>query len=69
MDIAKDIKEFLTLTYNVFGVTAVPGLSLIGYTAEPNSPSAHAISILASWTADDQAAIDPTSAGHGESPL
>ncbi|MDT5278409.1 MAG: hypothetical protein QOG95_5341 [Mycobacterium sp.] len=59
----------LMLTYNVFGVTAVPGLSLIGYTAEPNSPSAHAIRILASWTADDQAAIDPTSAGHGESPL
>ena len=39
----------LTLTYNVFEVAAAPGLSLVGYTAEPNSPSAHAMSILASW--------------------
>ena len=40
----------LTLTYNVFEVTAAPGLSLVGYTAEPNSPSAQALSILASWS-------------------
>lgn len=41
----------LTLTYNVFEVTATPGLSLVGYTAEPNSPSAQALSIMASWSA------------------
>lgn len=41
----------LTLTYNVFEVTATPGLSLVGYTAEPNSPSAQALSLMASWSA------------------
>ena len=44
----------LTLTYNVFTITAVPGLSLVGYTAEPNSPSAHALQILASWRVSGQ---------------
>lgn len=39
----------LTLTYNVFEVAAAPGLSLIGYTAEADSPAAQAMSILASW--------------------
>lgn len=43
----------LTLTYNVLAVSAAPGLSLVGYTAEPNSPSAHAIQILASWIATE----------------
>ncbi|MFV8049798.1 helix-turn-helix domain-containing protein [Mycobacterium sp. 48b] len=41
----------LTLTYNVFELAAAPGLSLVGYTAEPNSPSAQALSIMASWSA------------------
>ena len=41
----------LTLTYNVLAITAEPGLSLVGYTAEPGSPSAQAIQILASWSA------------------
>lgn len=45
----------LTLTYNVFTVTAAPGLSLVGYTAEPESPSAQAIQILGSWTATQRA--------------
>lgn len=40
----------LTLTYNVFEVSAAPGLSLVGYTAEPNSPSAQALSIMSSWS-------------------
>ena len=44
----------LTLTYNVLAVTAVPGLSVVGYTAEPNSPSAEALRILASWIAAEQ---------------
>lgn len=32
----------LTLTYNVLAVSAVPGLSRVGYTAEPHSSSAQA---------------------------
>ncbi|WP_036451340.1 helix-turn-helix domain-containing protein [Mycobacterium marinum] len=44
----------LTLTYNVFAVTAVPGLSLIGYTAEPDSSAAQALQILSSWDASEE---------------
>ncbi|HEY2448265.1 MAG TPA: hypothetical protein VGI49_05520 [Mycobacterium sp.] len=43
----------------------VSGLSLVGYTAEPNSPSAQAIQILASWIATEPTDADrdaPTSA-------
>lgn len=59
----------ITLTYHVLAVTAVPGLSLVGYTAEPQSPSAQAIQILASWCADDQsetrcADADPQTSTH-----
>ena len=43
----------LTLTYNVLAVVAAPGLSVVGYTAEPGSPSAEALRILASWCAAD----------------
>jgi transcriptional regulator with XRE-family HTH domain len=50
----------LTLMYNVLAVTAVPGLSVVGYTAEPNSPSAHSLQILASWSAAEQPANDLT---------
>ena len=48
----------VTLTYNVLTVSAAPGLSLVGYTAEPNSPSAQAIQILASWIATAGQATD-----------
>lgn len=41
----------LSLTYNVFDITAVGGLSLIGYTAQPDSRSDEALRLLASWTA------------------
>lgn len=41
----------LTLSYHVLHVTAAPGLSLVGYTAEPGSRSAQALQILASWSA------------------
>jgi transcriptional regulator with XRE-family HTH domain len=47
-----DVGE-LSLTYNVFDVTGVGGLSLIGYTAEPQSRSEEALRLLASWTASD----------------
>lgn len=48
----------LTLTYHVFAVTAAPGLSLVAYTAEPNSPSEQALKILASWSLEERVA-DP----------
>jgi transcriptional regulator with XRE-family HTH domain len=45
-----DVGE-LSLTYNVFDIAGVGGLSLIGYTAEPHSRSDEALRLLASWTA------------------
>jgi len=38
----------LALTYNAFDITGVGGLSLIGYTAEPDSRSDEALRLLAS---------------------
>lgn len=52
----------LTLTYNVFEVTAAPGLSLVGYTAAPNSPSAHVLTIMASWNLDEHSAANKSPA-------
>jgi MmyB-like transcription regulator ligand binding domain len=52
----------LTLTYNVLAVTAVPGLSFIGYTAEPHSSAAQALQILGSWSASEQPPADRTRA-------
>lgn len=48
----------LSLTYNVFDITAAGGLSLIGYTAEPHSRSEQALRLLASWTATDHHVTD-----------
>lgn len=41
-----DVGE-LTLDYQVLAITAVPGLSLVAYTAQPNSPAAQALQALA----------------------
>jgi len=41
----------LELTYEAFELPADPGLSLSTYTAEPGSPSADALLVLASWVA------------------
>jgi transcriptional regulator with XRE-family HTH domain len=41
----------LTLAYEELAVTAEPGLVLLVYTAEPGSPSAERLQLLASWTA------------------
>ncbi|MGW4337570.1 helix-turn-helix transcriptional regulator [Rhodococcus koreensis] len=43
----------LSLTYNVFDITGADGLSLVGYTAEPQSPSEQALRLLAIMTATD----------------
>ena len=41
----------LTLAYEELSVTADPGLVLMIYTAEPGSPSAERLQLLASWAA------------------
>ncbi|MEV3871973.1 transcriptional regulator [Streptomyces sp. NPDC049906] len=41
----------LTLRFEALDVTSAAGLTLFAYTAEPSSPSADALRLLASWTA------------------
>ncbi|WP_131104666.1 helix-turn-helix transcriptional regulator [Ornithinimicrobium sufpigmenti] len=41
----------LTLVYEELAITAEPGLALLIYTAEPGSPSAERLRLLASWAA------------------
>ncbi len=48
----------LTLAYEGLHLAAAPGLTLTVYTAEPGSPSAQALRLLATWTATREAA-DP----------
>ena len=48
----------LTLAYEELLLTAEPGLVMIVYTAEPGSPSAERLGLLASWTADQPATAD-----------
>lgn len=51
----------LTLAYEELSVTAEPGLVLMVYTAEPGSPSAERLRLLASWSAENVATGDPLS--------
>ena len=44
----------LTLAYEGLDLRAEPGLTMIIYAAEPGSPSAHALALLASWAATQQ---------------
>ncbi|SFW85549.1 helix-turn-helix transcriptional regulator [Amycolatopsis australiensis] len=48
----------LTLTWEAMAMTAEPGLSLVVYTAEPGSPSAERLELLASWAASPRAAAE-----------
>ena len=48
----------LTLAYEELAITAEPGLALFIYTAEPGSPSAERLRLLASWAASEQAPVD-----------
>lgn len=48
----------LTLAYEELAITAEPGLVLLIYTAEPGSPSADRMKLLASWTAPARTAPD-----------
>ncbi|WEK12983.1 MAG: helix-turn-helix transcriptional regulator [Candidatus Microbacterium phytovorans] len=61
----------LELTYEAFDLPADPGLTLSTYTAEPGSPSADALRMLASWAAtsarsdhDSSILSRPASDGH-----
>jgi len=60
----------LTLAYEELAITAEPGLVLMVYTAEPGSPSAERLHLLASWTAPPKRAAEaqstqPTSGAEG----
>jgi transcriptional regulator with XRE-family HTH domain len=48
----------LTLAYEELAITAEPGLVLLIYTAEPGSPSAERLQLLASWVAPTHATLD-----------
>jgi transcriptional regulator with XRE-family HTH domain len=52
----------LTLAYEELAITAEPGLVLLVYTAEPGSPSAERLRLLASWAATAVAAEPPDEA-------
>jgi len=49
----------LTLVYEELAITAEPGQVLLIYTAEPGSPSAERLRLLASWAADAPVASAP----------
>jgi transcriptional regulator with XRE-family HTH domain len=51
----------LTLAYEELAITAEPGLVLLVYTAEPGSPSAERLGLLASWAAPAGTARTPES--------
>ena len=51
----------LTMAYEELSITAEPGAILMIYTAEPGSPSAERLRLLASWAAPEQPArTNPT---------
>ncbi len=50
----------VTLAYEELAITADPGSIMMVYTAEPGSPSAERLRLLASWAAEQ--AVDPTTA-------
>jgi transcriptional regulator with XRE-family HTH domain len=52
----------ITLDYNTIPLPADPGLSLTAYTAEPGSPNADKLALLASWAATP-ADVDKGSTG------
>lgn len=49
----------MTLAYEELAVTAEPGLILMVYTAEPGSPTAEKMRLLASWAASTREASAP----------
>lgn len=50
----------VTLAYEEFAITAEPGHTLLVYTAEPGSPSAERLRVLASWAAHQEPSTPAT---------
>jgi hypothetical protein len=50
----------MELAYDSMELVAAPGLVLTAYTAEPASPSADNLALLASWAATDAASTAPS---------
>jgi hypothetical protein len=48
----------LALTYEAFELPSAPGLTMLVYTAEPDTPTAQALGFLASWAETRQAEAD-----------
>lgn len=53
----------LTLNFEAMSLTSDPDLTLLVYTAEPNSPSADALRMLATWAATED---EQTATSHAE---
>ncbi|RSM48483.1 transcriptional regulator [Actinoplanes sp. ATCC 53533] len=49
----------LDLSYEVLELPSDPGLALLIFTAEPGSPSQHALDLLASWAATEAQQVSP----------
>ena len=66
---SKNFDMDLTLDYNTVPLPADPGLSMACYTAEPGSPSAERLALLASWAATPHPAArgsaDRDASSHG----
>jgi hypothetical protein len=58
----------LTLAYEELAITAEPGLVLLLYAAEPGSPSAERLRLLAYWAATPAAAETPRAIHDTEGP-
>ena len=55
----------LDLPFESFPLPADPGQSLVTYTAEPGSPTQHALDLLASWAATDADTTDRARSDRG----
>jgi hypothetical protein len=56
----------LDLTYEAFDLPADPGLRMLVYTAEPATPTADALNMVASWAAtQDRAEREEPGVGRG----
>jgi hypothetical protein len=56
----------LELGFEAMELTADPGLSLFAYSAEPGSPSAEGLDLLASWAVTSERERDGAPAAGGD---
>ena len=57
-DLHHPVAGDLDLTYEAFELPSEPGLTMLVYTAEPDTPTAGTLSFLASWAATQMAEAD-----------